>query len=124
MPNYAPCRGNARLDSTLPLPISAPPTGHARRSAAALPIAGWSAAPALAQEQYPTRSIELIVPWGPGGGADQLARLVGKLVEPIIGQAVPVLNVPGGTGSQNGSPRQMKRRRTDVDGHVAVAAGW
>ncbi|KAM3483722.1 hypothetical protein MY8738_002911 [Beauveria namnaoensis] len=38
--------------------------------------------------------------------------------------AAPQWNVPGGTGSQNGSPRQMKRRRTDVDGHVAVAAGW
>ena len=26
---------------------------------------------AAAQEAYPTRPIEFIVPWGPGGGADQ-----------------------------------------------------
>lgn len=48
---------------------------------------------------YPERPIELIVPWGPGGGADQLARLVGKLMEPILGQGIPVINVPGGTGA-------------------------
>lgn len=48
---------------------------------------------------YPERPIELVVPWGPGGGADQLARLVSKLMEPIIGQSIPVVNVPGGTGA-------------------------
>jgi tripartite-type tricarboxylate transporter receptor subunit TctC len=48
---------------------------------------------------YPERPIELIVPWGPGGGADQLARLVGKLMEPMLGQGIPVINVPGGTGA-------------------------
>lgn len=53
---------------------------------------------ALAQEKYPSRPIEFIVPWGPGGGADQLARLTGKLLEPEIGTSLPVVNVPGATG--------------------------
>lgn len=48
---------------------------------------------------YPTRPIELIVPWGPGGGADQLARLISKLMEPMLGKGIPVVNVPGGTGA-------------------------
>ena len=48
---------------------------------------------------YPERPIELIVPWGPGGGADQLARLVSKLMEPMLGQGIRVVNVPGGTGA-------------------------
>ena len=39
------------------------------------------------------------MPWGPGGGADQLARLVSKLMEPMLGQGIPVVNVPGGTGA-------------------------
>ena len=53
----------------------------------------------MAQDQkYPSRPIELIVPWGPGGGADQLARLVAKLLEPEIGASVPIVNVPGATG--------------------------
>ncbi len=54
---------------------------------------------ALAQAAYPQRPIELIVPWGPGGGADQLARLVSKQMEPMLGQGIPVINVPGGTGA-------------------------
>src|SRR5690606_35287339 len=53
---------------------------------------------ALAQEKYPARPIEFIVPWGPGGGADQLARLVGKIGEPILGQSMPIVNVAGATG--------------------------
>lgn len=48
--------------------------------------------------EYPERPIELIVPWGPGGGADQLARLISKLAEPGLGQGLPVVNVPGATG--------------------------
>src|SRR5581483_6874682 len=48
---------------------------------------------------YPERPIELVVPWGPGGGADQLARLISKLMEPMLGQGIPVVNVPGGTGA-------------------------
>lgn len=54
---------------------------------------------ALAQGRYPARAIEFIVPWGPGGGADQLARHSGKLLEPILKVSIPVLNVPGATGA-------------------------
>lgn len=56
-------------------------------------------APAQAQDKYPSRPVEFIVPFGPGGGADQLARLTGKLLEPQIGQGIPVVNAPGGTGA-------------------------
>jgi tripartite-type tricarboxylate transporter receptor subunit TctC len=69
--------------------------------------------PAFAQEQFPSRPVELIVPWGPGGGADQLARLVAKLMEPIIGQSVPVVNVPGGTGATG----MAKLLAAPADGH-------
>lgn len=55
--------------------------------------------PVHAQDKYPSRAIEFIVPFGPGGGADQLARLTGKLLEPIVEQGIPVVNVPGGTGA-------------------------
>ncbi len=62
---------------------------------AASAVALSTAAPAAG---YPERPIELIVPWGPGGGADQLARLVSKLMEPMLKQGIPVVNVPGATG--------------------------
>jgi len=54
---------------------------------------------APAQEKYPSRPVEIIVPWGPGGGADQLARLTAKLTEPILGTSFPVINTPGATGA-------------------------
>jgi tripartite-type tricarboxylate transporter receptor subunit TctC len=54
---------------------------------------------APAQDKFPTRPIELIVPWGPGGGADQLARLISKLMEPMVQQGIPVVNVAGATGA-------------------------
>ena len=54
---------------------------------------------AAAQEPYPSRPVEIIVPWGPGGGADQLARLTAKLVEPVLKTSFPVINTPGATGA-------------------------
>ncbi|HXZ50182.1 MAG TPA: tripartite tricarboxylate transporter substrate binding protein [Usitatibacter sp.] len=54
---------------------------------------------ALAAEKYPSRPIDVIVPWGPGGGADQLARLTSKIIEPMLGTSFPVVNVPGATGA-------------------------
>ena len=65
---------------------------------------------------YPERPIELIVPWGPGGGADQLARLIGKLAEPLLGQGIPVVNVPGGTGGTG----MAKLLSAPADGYSAA----
>ena len=48
-----------------------------------------------AQERYPTRPIDIIVPWGPGGGADQLARKAGKLMEEDLKVSFPVVNSSG-----------------------------
>jgi tripartite-type tricarboxylate transporter receptor subunit TctC len=50
-------------------------------------------------QAFPSRPVELVVPWGAGGGADQLARRVGKLLEPELKVSVPVVNVPGATGN-------------------------
>ena len=69
----------------------------ARLFALALALA-LAPALALAQPAYPSRPIDFIVPWGPGGGADLLARTAGKLMEPILGVSLPVVNVPGATG--------------------------
>jgi tripartite-type tricarboxylate transporter receptor subunit TctC len=57
------------------------------------------AASAGAQEKYPSRPVEIVVPWGPGGGADQLGRLASKLMERSLGTSFPVINVPGATGA-------------------------
>ena len=57
-----------------------------------------SAGGARAQDAYPSRPITFVVPWGPGGGADQLARISSKLMEPVLKVSLPVINVPGATG--------------------------
>lgn len=45
------------------------------------------------------RPVDMVVPFGPGGGADQVARAMGKAMENEIGTTVPAVNVPGATGS-------------------------
>ncbi len=56
------------------------------------------AAPAIAQGRYPNRPIQLVVPWGAGGGTDATARIVGSLLERDLGQPVNVVNRTGGSG--------------------------
>jgi tripartite-type tricarboxylate transporter receptor subunit TctC len=63
--------------------------------AAGLPIV--ASGPVAAQE-FPERPIEVVVPWGAGGGADQVARKLGKLLEPRLKVSLPIINVPGATG--------------------------
>ena len=69
----------------------------AKTGLAAVVIACGAAA-VQAQEKYPSRPIEFIVPWGPGGGADQVARKSAQLMEKDLGASLPVINVPGATG--------------------------
>lgn len=65
---------------------------------AAAVIAAAVALPSVAQEKYPSKPIELIVPWGPGGGADVLGRTVARWLEADFKSPVPVINMPGATG--------------------------
>lgn len=62
-------------------------------------LAGAAAPATVSAENYPERPIEIVVPFGPGGGADQMARMLGKLLEADLGTSLPVINVPGGTGA-------------------------
>ncbi|MFL5112901.1 MAG: tripartite tricarboxylate transporter substrate-binding protein, partial [Microvirga sp.] len=66
-------------------------------AAVAVALSGVDPRTAMAQE-FPSRPIEFIVPWGPGGGADQVARKLAKLMEPRLKVSMPVINVPGATG--------------------------
>jgi len=66
---------------------------------AALLLAGLTPVSAAAQERFPSRPIDFIVPWGTGGGADSMARQLGALAQPLLGTALPVSNVPGAAGN-------------------------
>ncbi len=45
------------------------------------------------------RPVEIVVPFGAGGGADQVARIAAASMEEELGAQVPVINTPGATGS-------------------------
>jgi tripartite-type tricarboxylate transporter receptor subunit TctC len=73
-----------------------------RRLAAWLLVAGAACAPFAAHAQagpYPNHAIRLIVPTAPGGGADALARTVGKRLSEQLGQTVLIENRPGAGGN-------------------------
>ena len=53
---------------------------------------------AMAQD-YPNRPIEMVVTFGPGGGADTMGRQMAKLLEDPLGVSVPVSNVAGASGN-------------------------
>jgi tripartite-type tricarboxylate transporter receptor subunit TctC len=60
-----------------------------------------------AQAQYPQRPVQLIVPWGAGGGTDATARIIASLLEKELKQPFNVVNRTGGSG---------------VVGHQAIAS--
>ena len=57
-------------------------------------------APAVwAADNYPSRPVRLIVPFGAGGSTDIVARLLADKMGPILGQAVVIENKGGAGGS-------------------------
>src|SRR5256885_16035967 len=60
----------------------------------------------VSAQNYPSRPITMIVPWGAGGGTDATARIIASLLEKELGQPVNVVNRTGGSG---------------VVGHAAIA---
>jgi tripartite-type tricarboxylate transporter receptor subunit TctC len=50
-------------------------------------------------QNYPTRSITIVIPFPAGGSADTLARLIGAKLNESLGQAVVVENKPGAGGN-------------------------
>src|SRR3954463_14375507 len=53
----------------------------------------------ISQEKFPSRPIETIVNFGPGGGADQLGRIASVILEKVLGVSLPVSNIIGASGN-------------------------
>jgi tripartite-type tricarboxylate transporter receptor subunit TctC len=63
-------------------------------------------------QQFPSRPIKIIVPFGPGGFTDVAARILQKELAPAIGQPVVIENKPG-AGSTIGTAEVAKQAKPD-----------
>ena len=87
-------------------------------SSAFLLAAAFVPSAATHAAEYPTGPITLIVPFGPGGSADTVARIVGNEVSKEIGQPIIILNRSGAGGNIG---YEMAARALP-DGHTLVMA--
>ncbi|MFB3816433.1 MAG: Bug family tripartite tricarboxylate transporter substrate binding protein [Candidatus Methylomirabilales bacterium] len=66
-------------------------------SAVCLVAALLVATPGAGQD-YPSKAIEVIVGFAPGGGTDMIARAVADVAHKYVGQPLVVVNKPGASG--------------------------
>ncbi len=64
-------------------------------------VGGAAAWPSVAlgqQNDYPTRTVRIVIGFGAGGGTDTVARIVAQKLQEILGGTFLVENKPGGSG--------------------------
>ena len=85
---------------------------------AALAVLLWFAASPAVSQDYPTRTITMIVPFPPGGGNDIIARIVAGKLADALGQPVIVDN----RGGANGVVAMRAVARAAPDGYTLLFA--
>src|ERR1041385_2439120 len=102
-----------------------PMTSLSRMLAAVAALAGAAAlvAPARAQD-YPTRSITMIVPFAAGGPTDVVARIFTGHMAQTLGQSIIIENVvgAGGTTATTRAARAANDGYTLITGHMGTHA--
>ncbi len=90
-----------------------------RISAAVLAATGLLAltAGAYGQDKYPSRAVEIIVPFAPGGSTGTTARALATALEKHWGSPVRVVNKPGG----NTVPAVQEVMQAKPDGYTVLA---
>ena len=89
-----------------------------RKFLAAALIALGFATPIQAQT-WPTRPINMIVPYAAGGPVDTLARILGARMSETLGQQIIIENI-GGAGGMTGAARAAKAA---PDGYTLLMSG-
>ncbi len=88
------------------------------RAIAACFALALAATPAHAQS-WPTRPINMVVPYAAGGPVDTIARIMGARMGETLGQQIIIENV-GGAGGMSGSQRIAK---SVPDGYSLLLSG-
>ena len=57
-----------------------------------------------AAQNWPERPVRMVVPWGPGGGTDIVARQLGARLTEMYGQQFPIDNRGGANGNYTSAP--------------------
>lgn len=86
-------------------------------------VAALAAAPAAlvgsaAAQEFPSRPVEIVVPYGAGGSSDIVARTIQQALEGAFPQPVVVVNKPGAAGSLG--TREV--RDAEPDGHTLLSS--
>jgi tripartite-type tricarboxylate transporter receptor subunit TctC len=84
-------------------------------SLALLAAIAWQT-PLQAQDKYPTKPIDIIVPFAPGGATDVSMRILGAYMTKKWGVAVNVINKPGARGI----PQTLELYRAAPDGYTLL----
>src|SRR5262245_26673811 len=71
-----------------------------------------------AAQDYPSKPVMFIVPYGPGGGTETMARLLGRRLEQRLGKPFVIDNRPG-AGTSIGATFVAK---SAPDGHTLLLA--
>ena len=73
-------------------------TSNMLRLAAGLLTAQFMLAGIAVAQHFPNRLLTLVVPYGPGGNIDPVARVLARALSDVLGQQVIVENRPGAAG--------------------------
>jgi tripartite-type tricarboxylate transporter receptor subunit TctC len=84
-----------------------------------LALAATLPCPALAQPAWPSRPIRVVVPFGPGGIIDVVARIITEAMGRDLGVAMVVEDMPGGGTTIGG----RAVARAVPDGHTLLLTG-
>src|SRR6185369_15099353 len=108
MPRAAWSRSRTARFATCRFPESLPPNGDetmmnpSRRGAlaalAAFAAAGAAAPLAWAADPYPSRPIQLVMPFPPGGSFDPIFRTLAEAASKDLGQPIVLMHKPGAGG--------------------------